>query len=90
MTCDKNLLSDYIEKPGPHVTFGCNSKGYTRGYGNIKVGKTTISNVSYVEGLSHNLFSVSQFCTNANQIVINANNCLVQNKEADEILLTGK
>ena len=61
MTCDKALLSQFVEKAGPLVTFGDNSKGFTMGYGNLSVGNVVIQNVALVEGLKHNLLSVSQF-----------------------------
>nr|GFC17393.1 ribonuclease H-like domain-containing protein [Tanacetum cinerariifolium] len=32
------------------------------GYGDYQIGNVTISQVYYVEGLGHNLFSVGQFC----------------------------
>lgn len=82
------MLTNYIEYDGPLVAFGGDSKGKTRGYGNLIVGKTTITNVTYVESLNHNLFSVSQFCSTGKSVEFSANKCAIKNKEGEEILLT--
>ena len=61
MTWDINnfvTLSRYHE--GATVTFGDHSKGNIIGIGNIKVGSPPlIENVVLVDGLKHNLLSVS-------------------------------
>ena len=62
MTGEKSLLADVVEKAGPTVTFGDDSKGFTKGYGNLKIDNVIIENISLVEGLKHNLLSISQFC----------------------------
>ena len=52
-------LSRYVE--GGTVTFGDDSKGTIIGIGNIKVGASPlIENVVLVDGLKHNLLSISQ------------------------------
>ena len=62
MTGDRALLSNMVEKAGPVVTFGDNSKGITAGYGSLESGNVIIEDVSIVNGLMHNLLSISQFC----------------------------
>ena len=59
MTGRKTLLTEFKEEIGPSVTFGGNGKGYTKGYGVLSNGATSFSKVAYVEGLKHNLLSVS-------------------------------
>lgn len=59
MTGEKSLLTGLVEKTGPMVTFGDNSKGFTTGYGNLEIGNIIIENISLVEGLKHNLLSIS-------------------------------
>ena len=61
MTGDKALLSNMGEKAGPWVTFGDDNKSFTKGYGNLVFGNVVIENISLVDGLKHNLLSVSQF-----------------------------
>ena len=63
MTGNRSLLTEVREATGPTVTFADNSKGRTVGYGKYKVGRIIIEEISLVEGLQHNLLSVSQFCT---------------------------
>ena len=50
-----------VEKVGSIVTFGDDNKGFTTGYGNLEIGNVIIENISIVEGLKHNLLSISQF-----------------------------
>ena len=35
MTGDSTLLTEFVERVGPSITFGDDSKGYTMGYGLI-------------------------------------------------------
>ncbi|GJY75507.1 hypothetical protein Tco_0480623, partial [Tanacetum coccineum] len=44
------------------VKFGNDQISPILGYGDLVQGNVTIKRVYYVEGLNHNLFSVSQFC----------------------------
>ena len=62
MTGTRSLLEDIGEATGPSVTSADNSKGRTVGYGKYKVGRIIIEDIAIVEGLQHNLLSVSQFC----------------------------
>ncbi|KAI3758565.1 hypothetical protein L6452_06132 [Arctium lappa] len=62
MTGQKALLSNYTEKFSGNVRFGNDQLSPILGYGDIIQDKITISKVSYVEGLGHNLFSIGQFC----------------------------
>ncbi|KAJ9545045.1 hypothetical protein OSB04_024752 [Centaurea solstitialis] len=60
MTRNKHVLVDFKEEAGPSVKFGDEGRGITKGYGTLTNGKTTFQKVSYVEGLTHNLLSISQ------------------------------
>ncbi|KAL8103193.1 hypothetical protein AgCh_027652 [Apium graveolens] len=62
MTGNKALLSDFVEKAGPKVSYGDGNMGKTLGYGNINLGNVIIETVALVSGLKHNLLSVSQIC----------------------------
>ena len=60
MTGNKELLFEYEEKVGGgSVTFRDNIKGQIKGYGVIVRGDVDINQVAYVNGLTHNLISVS-------------------------------
>ncbi|GKA69043.1 integrase, catalytic region, zinc finger, CCHC-type containing protein [Tanacetum coccineum] len=62
MTGDHSKLINYMEKFIGTVQFRNDQFGAIVGYGDYKIGDTIITRVYYVEGLSHNLFSVGQFC----------------------------
>ena len=62
MTGDKELLVDYEEQAGPAVFFGNNTYGQTEGYGAVTNGVVKFTHTGYVNGLKHNLLSVSQLC----------------------------
>ena len=62
MTGDRALLINVVEKADQVVTFGDDNKGFTKGYGNLEIGHVIIKNISLVDGLKHNLLSISQFC----------------------------
>ncbi|GJY14861.1 retrovirus-related pol polyprotein from transposon TNT 1-94 [Tanacetum coccineum] len=65
------LISDLLnllkqKKPiilkSPKVVFGDNSSGDTEGYGSVNCNGITFTRVAYVNGLKHNLISISQLC----------------------------
>ncbi|GAV58907.1 hypothetical protein CFOL_v3_02440, partial [Cephalotus follicularis] len=62
MTGDKSLFVALKLKQGGDVTFGDNAKGKIVGFCSIGNNHTSISNVLYVDGLKHNLLSISQLC----------------------------
>ena len=90
MTGDKSLLKQYEERSGPRVTFGDDSKGHTRGYGNVEHGDVIFTEVALVDGLKHNLLSVSQLCDKGFHVTFKEDQCLVSDKESGTVILTGK
>ena len=62
MTGDSTLLTEFKERAGTSITFGDDSKGYTMGYDLISKGNVIIDEVALVDGLKHNLLSISQLC----------------------------
>ncbi|KAJ9541354.1 hypothetical protein OSB04_027860 [Centaurea solstitialis] len=88
MTGSKSILSDYRDERGPAVTFGGNGKGQTRGYGTLTNGVTTFKRVAYVEGLMHNLLSISQLCDKNHKVSFSKKKCKVKNRRK-EVILTG-
>ena len=87
MTGDKALLSNMVEKVGPWVTFGDDSKGFTKGYGNLDIGNVVIENISLVDGLKHNLLSVSQFTDKGYEVNFKTEQCSIINKKDKNSLL---
>ncbi|KAJ9557555.1 hypothetical protein OSB04_012169 [Centaurea solstitialis] len=88
MTGSKFVLSDYRDKRGFSVTFGGNGRGQTRGYGTLTNGVTTFKRVAYVEGLMHNLLSISQLCDKNHKVSFSKKKCKVKNRRK-EVILTG-
>ncbi|KAJ9544417.1 hypothetical protein OSB04_024124 [Centaurea solstitialis] len=86
MTGSKFVLSNYREERGPAVTFGGNGKGQTRGYGTLTNGVTTFKRVAYVEGLMHNLLSISQLCDKNHKVSFSKKKCKVKNRRKEVIL----
>ncbi|KAJ9541715.1 hypothetical protein OSB04_028221 [Centaurea solstitialis] len=86
MTGNKHVLVDFKEEAGPSVKFGGEGRGITRGYGTLTNGKTAFRRVSYVEGLTHNLPSVSQLCDKDHKVSFSKKSCQVKNKHKKVIL----
>ncbi|KAI3668197.1 hypothetical protein L6452_43274 [Arctium lappa] len=84
----KELLTKYKEEKGPSVTFGGNGKGITRGFGVLSNGKTTFRRVAYVDGLKHNLLSISQLCDKDYEVRFSKKACSVVN-EKGKLALSG-
>ncbi|GJX72793.1 retrovirus-related pol polyprotein from transposon TNT 1-94 [Tanacetum coccineum] len=62
MTEVKQYLHRYSNESSPKVVFGDNSSSDTEGYGSVNYNRITFTKVAYVNGLKHNLFSISQLC----------------------------
>nr|GEV08386.1 retrovirus-related Pol polyprotein from transposon TNT 1-94 [Tanacetum cinerariifolium] len=62
MTEVKQYLDIYSKESRPKVVFGDNSLGDTEGYGSVNCNGITFTSVAYVNGLKHNLISISQMC----------------------------
>ena len=89
MTGDRALLSKVVERAGPEVTFGDDSKGYTTGYGCLEIGNVIIEDIPLVEGLKHNLLSISQFCDKRCEVVFKKEKCLISNQKNQKLTLNG-
>ena len=83
------MLSNVVEKAGPIVTFGDDIKGFTTGYGNLEIGNVIIENISIVEGLKHNLLSISQFCDKGFDVSFKKERCLISNRKDEKLALQG-
>ncbi|KAL8100273.1 hypothetical protein AgCh_032501 [Apium graveolens] len=89
MTGDSTLLTEIKERAGPSITSGDDSKGYTVGYGLISKDNVIIEEVALVNGLKHNLLSISQLCDKGNSVTFNIEACVVTNKRSNKVVLTG-
>ena len=63
MTGDESKFTFFTKKNGGYVNFGDNAKGRIIGQGNIGNDTSSfIESVLLVDGLKHNLLSISQLC----------------------------
>nr|GEU95038.1 putative ribonuclease H-like domain-containing protein [Tanacetum cinerariifolium] len=86
MTDDRSKLINYMEKFIGTVRFGNDQFAAIVGHGNYKIGDTIITRVYYVEGLSHNLFSVGQFCDACLEVAFRKCTCYIRNKDKVDLL----
>jgi len=77
-------------KEGGNVKFGDNQSGKIIGTGTIGNFSISINNVWLVDGLEHNLLSISQFCDNGYDVMFGKTNCIVINKDDNCIVFKGK
>ncbi|KAL8147581.1 hypothetical protein AgCh_005049 [Apium graveolens] len=89
MTVNKALLSDFVEKAGPGVSYGDDNMGKTMGYGNINLGNVIIETVALVSGLKHNLLSVSQICDRGYHVDFFEEHCEVLSISTGKVVLKG-
>ena len=82
------MLTEFVERAGPRLTFGDDNKGYTMGYGLMSKENIIIESVVLVDGLKHNLLSISQLCDKGNEVWFTKEACVVFDKIIGNILLT--
>ena len=91
MTGRRHMFQSLELKPGGHVGFGGNQRGKIIGSGTVGNGNLpSISNVLLVDGLMHNLLSISQLSDNGYDIIFNQNSCKVVSQKDGTILFNGK
>ena len=90
VTGSKSLLTNVVMRTGSVVVFGNDGKGFTAGYGKMKVGNVIIEDISLMEGLKHNLLSISQFCDKGYDVTFQKEICLIQNRKHKDLTLRGE
>nr|GFD35166.1 integrase, catalytic region, zinc finger, CCHC-type, peptidase aspartic, catalytic [Tanacetum cinerariifolium] len=88
MTEDHSQLINFVKRFLGTVKFGNDHVAKIMGYDDYQIGNMTISQVYYVEGLGHNLFSVGQFCDSDLEVAFRQHTCFIRNLEGVD-LLTG-
>ena len=67
------------------VTFGDNSKARAVGIGYVGfAGTTQVEQVLLVDGLKHNLLSISQLCDEENIVTFEHDKCIIRSPESKE------
>ncbi|GJY35278.1 integrase, catalytic region, zinc finger, CCHC-type containing protein [Tanacetum coccineum] len=90
MTGDRSRLWNFVKKFIETVRFGNNHFGAIMGYGDYVIGDSVISRVYYVEGLGHNLFSVSQFCDSNLEVAFRKQSCFVRDLDGVNLIKGGR
>ncbi|KAI3690626.1 hypothetical protein L2E82_48771 [Cichorium intybus] len=88
MTGNQSFLRDFKPTESKQdVTFGNNMTARIKGYGNITNGHFTIKKVAYVDGLKHNLISVSQLCDNNHEVLFTKQRSIITDAKTKVILV---
>jgi len=77
-------------KEGGNVKFGGKQAGKIIGTGTIDNSSISINDVLLVNGLEHNLLSISQFYDNGYDVMFDKTNCTIVNKNDNSIVFKGK
>ena len=91
MTGKASLFTHLEIKKGGKVTFDDNSKGKIVAIGQVgKKDFTYIENVLLVDGLKHNLLSVSQLCDKGNRVIFEPKECFVTHIKENKVIFKGE
>ena len=92
MTGDKNKLLAYSAlEQEKNVTFGNETPTVIKGKGSVFLKKKVKANVvMYVDGLKHNLLSVSQMCDQGTEAVFSSKECVVRDLDTGKAIIKGK
>ena len=90
MIRDHNLLSTLKSKNEGTVTFRNNAKRKIIGIRNVGNPKNpSIENVLLVDGLKHNLISISQLCDIGYKVLFDKKECTIFESTSNQIIFTG-
>lgn len=64
-------------------------KGKIVGYGTVGLSRTKVENVCLVEGLKHNLLSISQLCDRRYKVIFKSSKCNVYDLKSNELIFSG-
>ncbi|GJU65492.1 integrase, catalytic region, zinc finger, CCHC-type containing protein [Tanacetum coccineum] len=86
MTRNRSQLINFVNKFLGTVRFGNDQIAKIMGYDDYQMGNVTISQVYYVEGLGHNLFSVGQYCHSNLEVAFRKHTCYIRDLEGVDLL----
>jgi FtsZ-binding cell division protein ZapB len=91
MSGDKEKFITLSERKAGNVTFGNNAPGKVRGTGMVSLsnGKGKAQNVLFVDGLKHNLLSVSQMCDKGCEVLFTAKDCKIKEVSSGKLVAKG-
>ncbi|GJV15433.1 hypothetical protein Tco_1360756, partial [Tanacetum coccineum] len=83
---NRSQLINFVHKFLGTVRFGNDQIAKIVGYDDYQMGNIKISQVYYVEGLGHNLFSVGQFCDSDIEVAFRKHTCYIRDLEGVDLL----
>lgn len=91
MSGDKSKFMSLTEHKSGNVTFGNDAPGKIRGKGMVSLsnGKGKAQDVLFVDGLKHNLLSVSQMCDKGCEVVFNSKECKIKSVSSGQLVAKG-
>lgn len=91
MSGDKSKFLTLREHISVNVTFGNDAPGKSRGKGIVSLnnGKGKAQDVLFVDGLKHNLLSVSQVCDRGCEVVFNSKECKIKFVSTGQLIAKG-
>jgi hypothetical protein len=91
MTEDKDKFMSISKRKTGNVTFGNDEPGKIKGKGMVSLsnGKGDAQDVLLVDGLKHNLLSVSQMCDRGCEEVFTSKDCKVKNVNSGQVVAKG-
>jgi hypothetical protein len=91
MTGDKSMFLSLSESKSGNVTFGNDAPGKIKGKGMVSLsnGKRKAQDVLLVDGLKHNLLSVSQMCDKGCEVVFMSKDCKIKSVNSGQVVAKG-
>ncbi|RVW25277.1 hypothetical protein CK203_114772 [Vitis vinifera] len=84
---DESKFAFLTKRKGGYVTFRDNSKGRIIGQDNIGNDTSSlIESVLLVDGLKHNLLSISQLCDKGFKVIFEASHCIIKDIQNDKTI----
>ena len=90
MTGDESNFAFLARRKEGYVTLKDNGKGRIIGHGSIGNNSSSfIENVLLVDGLKHNLLSISQLCEKGFKVIFESSHCIIKDSQNDKIIFMG-
>jgi hypothetical protein len=89
MTGERCMFQSLTLQEGGTVGFGGKQKGKIIGIGTIGNSSLSINNVWLVDGLKHNLLSISQFCDSGYVVMFDKNTCTITRHSDKSVVFRG-
>jgi hypothetical protein len=91
MTRDKSKFLTLSESKSGNVTFGNDAPGKIKGKGMVSLsnGKGKAQDVLFVEGLKHNILSISQVCVRGCEVIFTSKDCRINSVNLGKLVAKG-